>query len=128
MDIEAWAANRLAGEMADILAGGYVDVFDAADVRLARCHFADAAFESPLEGAIKANPFKPAVAENDGVPARFAAFDFDGTRVLGGSAGYRDDEPAPQLKFRTRMIVKDADVLVDSFVFSVVAAEAASPS
>lgn len=128
MDIEAWAANRLAGEMADILAGGYVDVFDVADLRLARCHFADEAFAAPLEGAIKANQFKPAVAENDGVPARYAAFDFDGTRVLGGSAGYRDDEPAPQLKFRTRMIVKDADVLVDSFIFSVVAAEAASPS
>lgn len=118
MEIEAWAANRLAGDMADILAGGYVDVFDPAGVRLARCHFADPAFAAPLEGAVAAHPFKPAVAETDGTPASFTAVDFDGTPVLKGSAGYRDALPAPEMKFRTRTVVKDADVLVESFVFS----------
>lgn len=118
MELEAWAANRLAGEMASVLAGGYVIVFDAENVRLARCDFADDAFAAPLEGAIAANPFKPGQAKADGVPARFEAFDFDDTRVLAGTAGYRDDQPAPEMKFRTRLLVKDADVMIDSFVFS----------
>lgn len=89
MEIEAWAANRLATEMAFILSGGHVDVFDQNGDRL----------------------------------ARFEARDFDDTLVLTGSAGHKDDRPAPQMKFRTRMIVQDADVMIDSFVFSVVAQE-----
>lgn len=124
MQIEAWAANRLAGDMADMLANGYVDVFDHGGMRLARCAFADPAFAAPLAGAVAAHPFKPAVAEADGKPASFAAHDFDGMQVLTGSAGYRDDLPAPEMKFRTRVIVKDADVLVESFVFSLVAGSA----
>lgn len=118
MQLEAWAANRMVNEMAAMLAGGYVVVHDAAGKRLARCDFADDAFAEPLEGAIAANPFKPGQAEADGVPARFEAFDFDDTRVLAGTAGYREDLPAPEMKFRTRLLVKDADVLIDSFVFS----------
>lgn len=126
MQIEAWAANRLAGDMADILANGYVDVFDMGGIRLARCHFADPAFAAPFEGAVAAHPFKAAVAEADGVPASFVAHDFEDTRVLAGSAGYRDDMPPPEMKFRTRQVVKDADVLVESFVFSVIREEAAA--
>lgn len=118
MELEAWAANRLSSDMAAMLAKGYVVVLDGAGNRLARCDFADDAFGEPLEGAISANPFKPGQAEADGIPARFEAFDFEDTRVLAGTAGYREDLPAPEMKFRTRMLVKDADVLIDSFIFS----------
>lgn len=118
MELEAWAANRLASDMAAMLAKGYVVVLDGDGNRLARCEFADDAFGEPLEGAIAAHPFKPGQAEADGIPARFEAFDFEDTRVLAGTAGYRDDLPAPEMKFRTRMLVKDADVLIDSFIFS----------
>jgi hypothetical protein len=49
---------------------------------------------------------------------RFEAFAQSGDRVLAGTAGYKEDQPAPEMKFRTRMILEDADVLVESFVFS----------
>ncbi|MDQ5880007.1 MAG: hypothetical protein QG638_2744 [Pseudomonadota bacterium] len=76
-------------------------------------------------GAIAAHEFPAAIAEADGTPSRFVALDAVGTEVLSGSAGYRDDQPPPEMKFKTRIIVKDADVLVESFVFSVVTASGA---
>ena len=118
MQLEIWAANVLAGAMADLLAGGRADVFDAAGLRLASCQFAD--FAKPRTGTLTAFPFPPAVAEADGTPATFVAFDQDGTAVLYGTAGYKDADPKPEMKFKTRVIVKDADVLVESFVFSLV--------
>jgi hypothetical protein len=121
MEIEAWAANRLADSMADMLTGGYVEVFDLAGQRLAVCPFSGDGFGSSENGSVSANPFPPAVAESDGIQARFEAFAPDGRRVLAGTAGYRDDEPEPEMKFKTRMIVKDADVMIESFVVSIVA-------
>lgn len=118
MEIEAWAANRLATEMAFILSNGHVDVFDQNGDRLVRLEFANPAFAAPLNGAVAAYPFKPAIAERDGRPVRFEARDFDDVLVLQGTAGYRNDDPPPEMKFRARTIVQDADVMIDSFVFS----------
>ena len=120
MQIEGWAANVLANGMADLLAGGSVGVFAADGLLLASCVFADPPFKPAREGAIAAHEFPAAIAKADGTPARFVALDAAGTEVLSGSAGYRDDQPPPEIKFKTRIIVKDADVLVESFVFSVV--------
>lgn len=118
MQLEIWAANVLAGAMADLLTGGRADVFDSAGVRLAACPFAG--FAKPRNGALSAFPFPPAVAEADGTPTTFVAFDQDGTAVLYGTAGYKDNEPKPEMKFKTRVVVKDADVLIEDFVFSLV--------
>ena len=120
MQIEGWAANVLANGMADLLAGGSVGVFAADGLLLASCVFADPPFKPAREGAIAAHEFPAARAEDDGIPARFVALEAAGTEFLAGSAGYKDDKPAPEMKFKTRIIVKDADVLVESFVFSVV--------
>lgn len=121
MQLEVETANELAQYMADKLTGGRVDVFDAADTMLARCPFATAAFAPPEEGAIHARPFPPAIALADGKPSRFSAFDNFGTLRLQGSAGYKTDEPTPEMAFKTRQIIEGADVLIESFVFSVVA-------
>jgi hypothetical protein len=118
MQIEVWAADAMAQTMATLLDGGRVDVFDAAGTKLAACLFAVPAFMAPAAGAVVAHPFPAARGLADGRPARFEAFAQSGDRVLVGSAGYRDDAPAPEMKFRTRLIVEDADVLVESFVFS----------
>lgn len=118
MQIEVWAANLLADHMALALGGGRVDVFDAYDNKLAACQFAEPAFKKADGGAVQANPFPAARGLADGRPARFEAFAASGGRVLTGSAGYRDDIPPPEMKFRTRQIVEDADVIVESFVFS----------
>jgi len=118
MQLDDWAANTLANVMADLLAGGRVEVFDGAGVLLAACAFAAPPFSLAKDGAIAAHPFPPAIAENDGAPATFIARDAAGLQVLAGSAGYRDADPPPEMKFKTRLIVKDADVLVESFVFS----------
>lgn len=120
MKIETWAANNLADVSADLMSGGHVDVLDEDGVRLASCAFAEPPFSAASGGAVKANPFPPARADADGVPASFVAYDSEGLAVLSGSAGYRDEDPAPEMKFRTRVIVKDADVLVESFVFAVI--------
>lgn len=120
MEIETWAANRLAEETGVMLAGGYVDVLDADGTRLARCQFATPPFQSPEEGEVAAYPFPFSVAEADGRAARFEAFAIDGRLVLAGTAGYRDDLPEPEMKFKTRQIVQDADVGIESFVVAVV--------
>lgn len=120
MEIETWAANRLAEETGLMLMGGHVDVLDGDGNRLARCHFADPPFRSPEDGEISAYPFPFSVADADGKPTRFEAFAVDGRRVIAGTAGYRDDVPAPEMKFKTRHIVQDADVGIESFVISVV--------
>lgn len=120
MEIETWAANRLAEETGVMLSGGYVDVLDADNVLLARCQFADPPFRDPEEGAVAAYPFPFSIAEADGKPSRFEAFATDGRRVIAGTAGYRDDIPEPEMKFKTRQIVQDADVGIESFVVAVV--------
>lgn len=120
MEIETWAANRLAEETGAMLAGGYVDVLDAGGILLARCRFADPPFQSPEDGSVAAYPFPFSVADSDGRPARFEAFAFDGRLVIAGTAGYRDDLPEPEMKFKTRQIVQDADVGIESFVVAVV--------
>ncbi len=125
MQIDEWAANVLANATADLLAGGSVSVFTADGALLASCAFADPPFKAARKGAVTAHEFPAAIAEDDGVPARFVALDAGGTEVLSGSAGHKDDQPAPEMKFRARIIVKDADVLVESFVFSVVTASGA---
>lgn len=118
MRIEVWAADNMAQAMALMLGGGRVDVYDEFDTKLASCPFAKPAFNGPAAGAIAANPFHAARGLADGRPVRFEAFAESGDRVLVGSAGYKDDQPEPEMKFRTRMIVEDADVLVESFIFS----------
>lgn len=120
MQLEVWAANELAGTMAARLAGGHVAVLDAGKAVLARCHFAEPAFDAPEDGAIAAFPFPPAIGLRDGVPDSFDAIAADGRRAFSGSAGYRDDFPRPEMVFRTRQILEGADVLVESFVFSMV--------
>ena len=105
---------------------GFFDGADHGVVRLASCAFAEPPFSAAAGGAVKANPFPPARAYADGVPASFVAFDSEGLAVLSGSAGYREEDPAPEMKFRTRVIVKDADVLVESFVFAVIQEKAAA--
>ena len=101
-------------------AGGSIDIFDAAGTLLAAAEFAAPPFATPQAGAIAAHPFPPARGLADGPPARFVAYDADGMAVLEGSAGHRDDPLKPEMKFRTRVIVEDADVFVESFVFSVI--------
>lgn len=118
MRIEIWAADAMAQTTALMLDGGRVDVFDAYGTRLAECPFAAPAFMAPADGAVAVNPFPAARGLADGRPVRFEAFAASGDRVLVGSAGYRDDQPAPEMKFKTRMILEDADVLVESFIFS----------
>ena len=120
MQIEEWAANVLANAAADLLAGGHVEVYDQEGERLARCPFAALPFADPEDGAIAAHPFPSAIAERDGVPFRFEAIDAIGALALSGTAGYRDDLPAPEMKFKTRRIVEGADVQIESFVFSVI--------
>lgn len=120
MRIETWAANNLADVAADLMSGGRVDVLDEDGVRLASCAFAEPPFSAAAGGAVRANPFPPARADADGRPAGFTAYDADGMAVLSGTAGHKDDDPPPEMKFKTRMIVEDADVLVESFVFSVI--------
>ena len=121
MQLEIDTANEFAQWVADKLTGGRVDVYDAAETLLASCPFAAAAFAPPEEGAIHARPFPPAIALADGKPSRFSAFDKAGTLRLQGSAGFKTDEPTPEMAFKTRQIIEGADVLVESFVFSVVA-------
>lgn len=120
MRLEVEAANILAEAMADIMAGGRVDVFDSAGNLLAECPLAVPPFAGSANGAIAAHPFPAARGLADGAPASFKAFDSDGMAVLEGSAGYKDASPQPEMKFKTRVIVEDADVLVESFVFSLV--------
>lgn len=119
MQLEAWFANGLAQYAADQLEGGHLDVYDKGTKHLARCPFADGAFLLPQDGAITARPFPPAIALRDGVPERFEAIDASGSKVLSGSAGFMGDDPPPEMKFRTRCIVAGADVMIDSFIFSV---------
>ncbi len=121
MQLDETLANDMAQRAAVRLTGGHVDVYDQGGERLARCPFAALPFADPAEGAIVANPFPAAIAERDGVPSRFEARDAIGALALSGSAGYRDDLPAPEMKFKTRRIVEGADVQIESFVFSVVA-------
>ena len=118
MRIDVWAANHLAQSMALLLDGGRVDVFDAYGNRLAECPLAWPAFNPPADGAVAAHPFPAARGLADGRPVRFEAFAASGDRVLVGRAGYKDDQPPPEMAFKTRMILEDADVLVESFVFS----------
>lgn len=119
MQLEAWFANGLAQYAADQLEGGHIDVYDKGAKHLAHCPFAAGAFLLPQDGAITASPFPPAIALRDGVPARFEAIDASGSKVLSGSAGFKSDDPPPEMKFKTRRIVAGADVMIDSFVFSV---------
>lgn len=119
MEIETWAANLLADTTADSLEGGHVDVFDIDGKRLCRCPFAAPAFSDANNGEIKAEPFKTAIADADGTPAYFEAWTESNGRALVGSAGHIDDEPKPEMKFKTRKIIEGADVQIDSFVFSV---------
>ena len=120
MQIEVAAANILASAMADLLAGGRVRVIAADGTPLADCDFAAPPFAAPQDGAIAAHPFPTARGLADGRPAGFTAYDADGMAVLSGTAGHKDDDPPPEMQFKTRMIVEDADVLVESFVFSVI--------
>ena len=120
MQIEVAAANILATAMADLLAGGRVRVIAADGTPLADCDFASPPFAAPQDGAIAAHPFKPARGLADGRPAGFTAYDAAGKAVFSGTAGHKDDDPPPEMKFKTRMIVEDADVLVESFIFSVI--------
>ena len=119
MQLEVAAANILATAMADLLAGGRVRVRAADGTSLADCDFASPPFAAPQDGAIAAHPFPPARGLADGRPAGFTAYDASGKAVLSGTAGHKDDDPPPEMQFRTRMIVEDADVLVESFVFAV---------
>lgn len=121
MQLEIDTANELAQWVADKLTGGRVDVYDAAETLLASCPFAAAAFAPPEDGAIHARPLPPAIALADGKPVCFAAFDAAGNLRLQGSAGYKTAEPTPEMIFKTRQIIEGADVLVESFVFSVAA-------
>lgn len=121
MQLDETLANDMAQRAAVRLTGGHVDVYDQAGERLARCLFAANPFAEPEDGAISANPFPSAIAERDGVPFRFEARDAIGELVLSGTAGYREELPAPEMKFKTRRIVEGADVQIESFVFSVVA-------
>lgn len=120
MQLDATLANDMAQRAAVRLTGGHVDVYDQAGERLARCPFAANPFFEPEDGAIAAHPFPSAIAERDGVPFRFEAIDAIGALALSGSAGYREDLPAPEMKFKTRRIVEGADVQIESFVFSVI--------
>lgn len=120
MRLEVEAANILAEAMADLLAGGNVDVFDGAGVLLAVCPFAAPPFNSARDGAVAAHPFPPARGLADGAPARFVAYDADGMAVLEGSAGHKDDPLKPEMAFKARVIVEDADVMIESFVFSII--------
>lgn len=119
MELDVMAANAAAAAVTQFLIDGYVDVLDVAGNCLARCRFADPAFAEPKDGACAASPFLPAIAEADGKPARFEAYDVIGHRVMAGTAGYKDDQPVPEMAFKTRQIIEGADVLVESFIFSV---------
>ncbi len=120
MLLDTSLANDMAQRAAVRLTGGYVEVYDQEGERLARCPFAALPFADPEDGAIAAHPFPSAIAERDGVPFRFEAIDAIGALALSGTAGYRDDLPAPEMKFKTRRIVEGADVQIESFVFSVI--------
>lgn len=117
MQLDADTANDMLEVIAARLTGGYVDVFES-ETRLVRCHFAADPFQPPEEGRLTANPFPPGQAEVDGTPQSFVACRADGTPVLAGSAGYKDDEPKPEMTFKTRRIVQGADVPIEEFVFS----------
>lgn len=126
MQLDASLANDMAQRVAVRLTGGHVDVYDREGARLARCPFAANPFADPEDGAIAAYPFPSAIAERDGVPFRFEARDAIGELALTGTAGYREDIPKREMQFKTRRIVEGADVQIESFVFSVVAALSAS--
>lgn len=119
MEIETWAANMLANAMAGKLEGGHINVFDADGKLLSRCPFAIPAFPDADAGSVKANPIPKAIAEADGIPAYFEAWTTADGRALVGSAGYKDDEPKPEMQFKTRKIIEGADVEIESFIFSV---------
>ena len=119
MELDVALANDMAQRAAVRLTGGHVDVYDQAGARLARCLFSANPFADPKGGAIAAHPFLPAIADRDGVPFRFEARDAIGELALSGTAGYREDMPAPEMQFKTRRVVEGADVLIESFVFSV---------
>ena len=119
MQLEVDTANAMLEVTAARLAGGYVDVFES-ETRLVRCHFAADPFQPPEEGRLTANPFPPGQAETDGTPQTFIACRADGTPVITGTAGYRDDEPKPEMAFKTRRIVAGADVPIEEFIFSLV--------
>jgi len=117
MQLEPYAANRLADEMAAMLDGGMVEIFDKNGKRLASAKFKG--FQSVQDGVLTGYPFEPAIAENDGVPFRFEAYGQNLRRVLTGTAGHRSDKPKPDMAFKTKQLVKDGDVMIETFIFSV---------
>ncbi len=119
MELEVRTADSVARHTADLLFGGYVEVLDDAGQVLAKCSFAERPFDDPEGGAIAARPLPPAIALRDGRPSAFRAFNAASQQVLSGTAGYKDDTPAPEMKFKTRQIVEGADVLIESFVLAV---------
>ena len=117
MQLEPYAANRLADEMAAMLGNGTVEIYDAAGLRLATAKFKG--FKAPQDGILTGYPFEPSIAENDGVPFRFEAYGQNLRRVLTGTAGHRSDKPKPDMAFKTKQLVKDGDVMIETFIFSV---------
>lgn len=112
-------ANDQLSSLAARLDGGIARIFDRAGTELAACAFATPAFMAPAKGRAQANPLQVGLGLADGAPDSFEAYDADGGIVLAGSAGHHLDEPAPEMKFRVRQIVQDADVVIENFEISI---------
>lgn len=112
-------ANDQAAHLGRRLDGGTATIIDAAGVALAVCRFSSPAFADPAQGKALARPIVPGIGLADGAPVRFEAFDAAGAFVLSGTAGHKDAAPAPEMKFKVRTIVRDADVPIESFELSV---------
>lgn len=112
-------ANAQIGDIAARLSGGRSIVFDDAGNELVSCAFAEVAFQPAKDGKASANPMKTGIATADGAPSSFEAYDRNDQIVLAGSAGHRDADPKPEMRFKVRQIVQDADVDIESFEISI---------
>jgi len=101
------------------LNGGSAIIFDASGNELASCSFSAKAFTEAKQAIAKAFPLTVGVAIADGVPTSFEAFDPNGQIILAGTAGYKDNIPKPEMRFKVRRIVQDADVSIDAFEISI---------
>lgn len=119
MNLAEDVANDALDGVTRRLNSGSAIIFDAAGNELASCSFAALAFAESKQGIAKAFPLTVGGALADGVPTSFEAFDPNGQIVLAGTAGYKDNIPKPEMRFKVRQIVQDADVSVDAFEISI---------
>lgn len=112
-------ANDQVALMASRLDSGRAVVLNAAGIELVSVDFAAPAFPAPTNGRALANPLRVGIASADGIPKSFEAYDASGRIVLAGTAGHRDDDPEPEMRFKVRQIIRDADVIVEFFELSI---------